>query len=290
MHSCPARGAILGPRLLFYWGPGRGNWDSDIDEYLGTVSTRTVLMDDVDVAEIAARRAGAVLKLRFGKAPEGVRVKTSTRDLVSSADLEADSAIRETIRGLRPEDGLLSEESEETPGISGRRWVVDPLDGTTNFLSQYPHWCVSMLLEDQQGPLAGVVYDLLRDELFRAKRGGGCELNGDAVRVREEHSVEEALVAVNLDLEDICSPSLSRVVGQVRDLRLSGSLALDLAWVAAGRLTCATYTHGDSPWDWGAGELLVREAGGVTIELDLDVKGAVVTGSRATVGFFRRQA
>jgi myo-inositol-1(or 4)-monophosphatase len=173
---------------------------------------------------------------------------------------------------------LLAEEGSERKAESGRRWIVDPLDGTVNYLYGFPAWCVSVALHDRDGPAVGVVHDPLRAETFRAARGGGTELNGDPVRVRGQTDLTRALVAPGFGYEAERRAWQAEVVGRVlprvRDIRRAGAAALDLAWVAAGRLD-GYYERGLSPWDWGAGRLLVEEAGGAVLELPGEPLGLV---------------
>jgi fructose-1,6-bisphosphatase/inositol monophosphatase family enzyme len=193
--------------------------------------------------------------------------------MVSDADRAAEAAIAELIHRERPDDGLLGEEGAEARGSSGRRWVVDPLDGTTNYLYGYPVWAVSVALEDPDGAVAGVVLDPVRDELFAARRGAGTTLNGAPVRVRDGTPLERSLVATGFSYDRDRRAEQARVLGRVlprvRDVRRAGAAALDLAWVSAGRLD-GYYERGLQPWDWAAGRLLVAEAGGAVAELDGD--------------------
>jgi myo-inositol-1(or 4)-monophosphatase len=239
------------------------------------------LNDDLALAERAARAAGAVLLERFGGPVLGLDSKTSATDPVSDADREAERAIRELLEAERSEDGLLGEEGTSREGESGRRWVVDPLDGTVNYLYGIPQWCVSVALEDGEGALAAVVLDPLRDELFAAERGGGTRLNGERVRVREGAELSRALVGTGFGYEPGRRAEQAevarRVLPRVRDIRRAGSAALDLAWVAAGRLD-GFYERGVKPWDWRAGALLVEEAGGELRDLPGEPYGLVAAG------------
>jgi myo-inositol-1(or 4)-monophosphatase len=189
---------------------------------------------------------------------------------VSDADREAEALIVGELRRKRPDDGLVAEEGATAAGASGRRWVVDPLDGTVNFLYGHAAWAVSIALEDEDGRVLGVVHDPARAETFRARRGGGCELNGEAVRVSGEERLSTALVATGFgyaaERRALQADVLARVLPRVRDIRRGGSAALDLAWVASGRLD-GYYERGVQHWDWAAGRLLVEEAGGITAEL-----------------------
>jgi myo-inositol-1(or 4)-monophosphatase len=206
-----------------------------------------------------------VLLARFGGPVGHVERKSSPTDLVSDADRESEELIVALLREERPEDALLAEEGDQAEGASGRRWLVDPLDGTTNFLYGQPQWCVSIALEDGDGALVGVVRDAVRDETFRATRGEGCELNGRPVRVRDHDRLETALIATGFaydpELRAAQAELLRRALPRIRDIRRAGSAALDLAWLAAGRFD-GYYERGLKPWDWAAGRLLVREAGG----------------------------
>jgi len=237
------------------------------------------LSDDLALAERAARAAGAVLLERFGGPAEGLDVKSSATDPVSDADREAERAIRALLEAERPGDGIVGEEegSRQTRG-NGRQWVVDPLDGTVNFLYGIPQWCVSIALEDERGTLAGVVLDPVRDELFDATRDGGARLNAAALRVREPAELARALVATGFGYQEghraEQAEVVRRVLPRVRDVRRAGSAALDLAWVAAGRLD-GFYERGLHHWDWAAGRLLVTEAGGEVRELPGEPFGLV---------------
>jgi myo-inositol-1(or 4)-monophosphatase len=219
-----------------------------------------------------------VLLAYFGRAPEGLDSKSTRTDPVSDADREAERAIRELLTAERPDDGLLAEEGSRAPARSGRRWIVDPLDGTVNFLYGLPAWAVSIALEDEDGMAVGVVHDPSRGETFRAARGGGAQLNGHELHVRHCERLETALVATGfayLRERRVAQGELVReLLPRVRDIRRAGAAALDLAWLAAGRLD-GYYERGLNPWDWAAGRLLVEEAGGAVAELPGDPAGLV---------------
>jgi myo-inositol-1(or 4)-monophosphatase len=215
---------------------------------------------------------------RFGGPARGVDSKSSSTDMVSDADREAERAIVDLLRAERPDDGLLGEEGAHEDAASGRRWVVDPLDGTTNFLYGFPVFGVSVALEDAEGGLAGVVIDPVRDELFAAERGRGATLNGAPIRVREGAALGAALVATGFgyDAERRARQAelLRQVLPAVRDIRRAGAAALDLAWLAAGRID-GYWERGVHRWDWAAGRLLVTEAGGVVCDLPGEPHGLV---------------
>jgi myo-inositol-1(or 4)-monophosphatase len=219
-----------------------------------------------------ARAAGEVLLSWVDRPPEGLDSKSSETDLVSDADREAERVIRDLLAAQRPDDGLLAEEGSRSEGASGRRWVVDPLDGTINFLYGFPAWAVSVALEDRDGVAVGVVHDPSRDETFRAARGEGASVRPGAtgadpkpLRVRDRRELERALVATGFSYEPVRRAAqagvVRRLLPRVRDVRRAGAAALDLAWLAAGRLD-AYYERGLRQWDWAAGRLLVEEAGG----------------------------
>ncbi len=222
---------------------------------------------DLELAERMTRAAGDVLREYYGRQPEGLGSKSSTTDLVSDADREAERAIRELLEAERPDDGLLAEEGSHAEARSGRRWIVDPLDGTINFLYGFPAWAVSIALEDAQGLALGVIHSPLHEETFTAVRGEGARLNGQALSVNDRRELAGALVATGFSYEPDRRAEQAEVVRgllpRVRDIRRAGAAALDLAWLAAGRVD-AFYERGLKAWDRAAGDLLVREAGGVT--------------------------
>ena len=220
--------------------------------------------------------AGELLLERYSGPAEGVSSKSSKTDLVSEADRATEAAILGLLTRERPDDGILGEEGSSRAGSSGRRWVVDPLDGTINYLYRFPAWCVSVALEDAEGGLAGVVHDPLRGETFTASRGEGAFVNGARMQVNAEESLELALVATGFgyqaEVRAAQSELLTQVLPRVRDIRRAGAAALDLSWVAAGRLD-AYFERGLKPWDWAAARLLIREAGGALAELDGEPPG-----------------
>ena len=196
-------------------------------------------------------------------------MKSSATDPVSDADREAERAIRELLSAERPADGLVAEEGSHAEADSGRRWVVDPLDGTVNFIYELPAWAVSVALEDADGVAAGVVHSPVLGETFCAVRGGGAWIaeSGRPLRASGCDRLERAMVATGFSYEPSRRAQQAAVVAGLlplaRDIRRAGAAALDLAWTAAGRLD-AFYENGLKRWDWAAGHLLVREAGGVT--------------------------
>lgn len=227
-------------------------------------------MNLIDVAIRAATEAGALLLERFGAPARGVGEKSSGTDMVSDADRDAESLIVGRLLADRPDDSILGEERGERRGTSGLRWLIDPLDGTTNFLYGVPQWCVSIACVDADGGLAGVVHDPLRSETFTSVRGGGTELNGEGVRVSAIADLSKALVATGFayraDERAAQGSIVAMLLPHIRDVRRFGSAALDLAWTACGRFD-AYYEAAMAPWDMAAGSLLAREAGAVVSEL-----------------------
>jgi myo-inositol-1(or 4)-monophosphatase len=217
-----------------------------------------------EIAEAVAREAGRQLRDAFGGPRENVTAKSSPTDLVSEADHAAERLIRERLAAARPADGVLGEEGGVAEGSSGLRWVVDPLDGTINFLFGIPQWAVSIACEDSEGTLAGVVYDPMRDELWTAERDGHALLDGRPIEGSRRADLATTLVATGFGYDAEVRAYQAEVIGRllprVRDIRRFGSAALDLAWAAAGRHD-AFYERGLNAWDVAAGELLCRRAG-----------------------------
>jgi myo-inositol-1(or 4)-monophosphatase len=225
------------------------------------------LTSDIELAERLARAGGEVLMAYYGRPPEGLGMKSSATDLVSDADREAERAIGELLSAERPADGLVAEEGSRAEADSGRRWVVDPLDGTVNFIYELPAWAVSVALEDADGVAAGVVHSPVLGETFCAVRGGGAWIaeSGRPLRASGCDRLERAMVATGFSYEPARRAQQAAVVARLlplaRDIRRAGAAALDLAWTAAGRLD-AFYENGLKRWDWAAGHLMVQEAGG----------------------------
>ena len=223
----------------------------------------------LDLAVSCAHAAGALLRSRAGAA-SGVSTKSSPTDMVSDSDRAAEELIRGLIGGARPDDAILGEESGAVPGRSGLRWVIDPLDGTTNYLYRYPVWSVSIACEDAEGWLVGVVHDPLRGETFAAARAAGATLDGEPIRVTDQAQLDQALIATGFEYAAATRRAQALVVADlisdVRDIRRDGSAALNLAWVAAGRLD-GFFEAPLRAWDRAAGSLLVAEAGGIVSPL-----------------------
>jgi myo-inositol-1(or 4)-monophosphatase len=217
-----------------------------------------------EIAEAVAREAGCRLREAFAGPSVNVQSKSSPTDLVSEADHAAERLIRERLLAARPDDGLLGEEGSDVVGTTGVRWIVDPLDGTINFLFGIPDWGVSIACEDADGTLAGVVYDPMRDELWSAVRDGPPLLDGHEIEASTRDDLGTALVATGFSYDSevrrFQAEVAMRLLPEVRDIRRFGSAAIDLAWTAAGRLD-AFYERGLNHWDRAAGELLCVRAG-----------------------------
>ncbi|MEI2700843.1 MAG: inositol monophosphatase family protein [Baekduia sp.] len=220
----------------------------------------------LDVAVAAAEAAAAVLLPRFGS-ETALATKSTRTDVVSAADLEAEAAIRAVLSERAPDDAVLGEEGDDRSGTSGRRWVVDPLDGTVNYLYGIPMWAVSVACEG----VAGIVLDPVRGEAFTAIAGEGAWLNGAPLTPSDVTDLGMALTATGFGYDsgrrELQAAVAARALPRVRDLRRAGAAALDLAWCAAGRLD-AYWERGVNPWDVAAGELICREAGRTVVRLD----------------------
>lgn len=245
-------------------------------------------LDELRAVALAAADAGARVLLEHQRARRSVETlevdaKTSATDPVSEADRAAERAVLDVIADARPHDAVLAEEGQgDRGGSSGLRWVVDPLDGTVNFLMRVPQWAVSVAVEDEHGPLVGVVLHPDLGERHVALRGRGAVLgraegSEQASRVSDRGDLARTLLGTGYAYDPALRAAQGRAAAtwltHVRDLRRAGAAALDLAWVAAGRLD-AYAEAGLQPWDWAAGRLLVTEAGGRVSELDVELAGA----------------
>ncbi|WP_326524422.1 inositol monophosphatase family protein [Sphingomonas sp.] len=222
----------------------------------------------ITVMERAVRKAAPRLRRDFGEVQNLQVSRKGPADFVSMADKRAEETIVEELRHARPDWGLLVEEAGEIAGDPSKpRWIVDPLDGTTNFLHGIPHFAISIAVDDpQSGITHGMVYQPLTDEGFWAEKGRGAWVQGNRLRVSSRRDLADALVATGIPfLGHGDFAQWSRIFGavapEVAGIRRFGSAALDLAWVAAGRYD-AFWESGLKPWDVAAGYLLVKEAGG----------------------------
>ncbi len=233
----------------------------------------------------AARKAGRSLVRDFGEV-ENLQVSSKgAGDFVSKADIKAEEIIREELCEARPNYGWLGEESKPVKGSDPtRRWIVDPLDGTTNFLHGLPHWAVSIALEHKGEIVAGVVFDPAKDEMFVAEKGSGAWMNDRRMRVSARRDMIEMIFATGIpfggstDLPQTLR-DLAALTPRTAGIRRWGAAALDLAYVAAGRLD-GYWERRLNPWDIGAGLLMVREAGGLVGPV---IEGEDVLGSGSVI-------
>lgn len=238
----------------------------------------------------AATKAARGLNRDFGEVENLQVSRKGPADFVSAADRRAEETIRAELERARPGYSFLMEESGETRGRDAQhRWIVDPLDGTTNFLHGIPQFAISIALERQGRLAAAVVYDPIGDELFSAERGGGAFLNDRRLRVATRQALADSVVATGMPFRGHGDYSaylkeLAAVMPQVAGVRRFGAASLDLAWVAAGRFD-GFWEHDLSPWDMAAGILIIREAGGFVTDLEggdaILQSGGIVAGNDA---------
>jgi myo-inositol-1(or 4)-monophosphatase len=219
----------------------------------------------VNVAVRAARAAGTLILRNLNRVEGLVVMEKERMDFASEVDRAAEALIMRELKRAYPRHSFLAEESGEH-GKSRQQWVIDPLDGTHNFLRGFPHFCVSIAMLDDGEPVYGVIYDPLRDETFTASKGDGAFLNDRRIRVSAREGLAGALLATGFPYRQRrhLEPQLEAtklLLNSAEDIRRTGSAALDLAYVACGRLD-GFYETGLRPWDMAAGCLLVREAGG----------------------------
>jgi myo-inositol-1(or 4)-monophosphatase len=217
-------------------------------------------------ATAVATEAAAIVRRRVGRGV-GVRTKTSPTDVVTATDLESESFIRGRLRALAPEAGILAEESGSTEAQAPMQWIVDPLDGTVNFLYSLPVFSVSIAAAVSGRVVAGAVADVRSGEVFSASLGRGATIDGRPLRVSTLRDLSSALVATGYsyraEVRARQAAVLGRLLPRVRDVRSFGSAALQMCWVGAGRLD-AYFERDIKPWDYAAGELVAREAGART--------------------------
>lgn len=240
-----------------------------------------------EACEAAARAGGRVLLGYFRRLDPATITEKTKNDVVSEADRAAEAAIRAELDGRFPQYGFLGEEGgfipPESRGRGGTQrpegpggpttephWIVDPLDGTLNFVQGFPHWCVSVALWDAEGPVVGCVLDPLRDDCFLAVRGLGATWNGKPMRVSQHPGLDGAFLATGFayqlgDRWPAFNAALSRVFPRAKGIRRAGSAALDLAHTACG-IFDGYFELGLKPWDLAAGALLVQEAGGIVTD------------------------
>ncbi len=245
----------------------------------------TVGSANLNVMIKAARKAARGLLRDFGEVENLQVSRKGAGDFVSRADIKAEQAIREELMTARPNYGWLGEESQPVEGKDPtRRWIVDPLDGTTNFLHGLPHWAVSIALEHKGDIVAGVILDPAKDEIFVAEKGSGAWLNDRRIRVSGRSDMTEMLFATGIPYAKTAShlpptmQDLARLMPRSSGVRRMGAAALDLAYVAAGRYD-GFWERGLNAWDMAAGIILVREAGGFVQDLRHSDANPLETGS-----------
>ncbi len=235
------------------------------------MATRSPLLN---VMIRAADRAARGLKRDFGEVENLQVSRKGPADFVSAADLRAEKILREELHKARPDYAFLMEESGARAGRSdsNRCWIVDPLDGTTNFLHGLPHFAISIGLREGEQMVAAVVYDPIKEDLFYAEKGGGAYLNDRRMRVSGRDRLDEALLATGIPFkgrggESQFARELDQAMRETAGVRRWGTASLDLAYVAAGRYD-GFWERDLAPWDIAAGLLLVREAGGYVTAID----------------------
>lgn len=262
------------------------------------MSTATALMN---VMMTAARKAARGLKRDFGEVEQLQVSRKGPADFVTTADLRAERILREELERARPGYGFLMEETGEIVGTDRtHRWLVDPLDGTLNFMHGLPHFAISIALERDGQPVAGLVYDPIKEEMFTAERGRGAYMNDRRIRVSARRDMQAALLATGIPFPGRAEHArflleLELAMSSAAGVRRFGAAALDLAYVAAGRYD-GFWERGLSPWDLAAGIVLVREAGGFVQDLDggeaMLLNGTILAGNanmRATLnGLIRK--
>ncbi|WP_428152381.1 inositol monophosphatase family protein [Brevundimonas sp.] len=248
--------------------------------------------DDLKAMIEAAKTAGAGLEKRFGQLSElTIETKSGPADMVSIADQEAEQTTRAILARAQPSYSFLGEEG----GVSGgaddaQQWIVDPLDGTTNFLFACPLWGVNVALAREGRIVAGVTYIPVLNELYVAETGKGCWLNGQRVHVSKRASLIESVLACGIPFSgkpdhDVFAREMALLSGDVAGIRRTGACAVDMAWVAAGRWD-AYWERCLNAWDMGPGIVLVEEAGGVATGVDgaaLDIHAGNVCVSNGAV-------
>jgi myo-inositol-1(or 4)-monophosphatase len=246
------------------------------------------LSANLTVMIAAARKAGRILVRDFGEVENLLVSVKGAGDFVSAADIRAEQVIRQEVTEARPAYGWLGEESGETAGKDPRRrWIVDPIDGTTNFLHGLPHFAISIGLEQKGEITAGVVFDPIKNELFFAEKGFGAFMNDRRIRVAKDRRLGDALFATGVPFGDKQSlpellPELARLMPASAGLRRWGVASLDLCYVAAGRFD-GYWERELQPWDMAAGIVIAREAGAFVTDLvgknDIFARGDIIAGA-----------
>lgn len=229
------------------------------------------LSPTINVMIRAAEKAARSLVRDFGEVEQLQVSRKGPGDFVSNADQRSEEIIYRELSAARPDIGFLMEERgavKPTKGEGTSRWIVDPLDGTLNFLHGVPHWCISIALEENNEITAALIYDPIRDELFRAEKGQGAFMRNKRLRVSGRDKIDTALVVTGsppaqADTRDLFLAEYCAVQRRIPGVRRMGAAALDMAYVAAGRFE-AFWERGLKPWDMAAGHLIVKEAQGIS--------------------------
>jgi len=245
----------------------------------------------MNVMIAAARKAGRALARDFGEIENLQVSRKGPSDFVTSADIKAEKTLHEELAKARPGYGFVMEERGVVEGTDKtNRWLVDPLDGTTNFMHAIPHFAISLALEREGVLIAGVIYNVVRDELFWAEKGQGAYLNDRRLRVAARTDMRDALFATGTPFlgkpgHEKSLKEIGAVIAKSAGIRRFGSAALDLAYVAAGRFD-GYWERNLNVWDIAAGAVLVREAGGTVTEVDGGdfMKTGSILASNATLG------
>ena len=225
----------------------------------------------LNIAVRAARRAGSIIN-RASLDNAGLEVRSKRQnDFVTRVDHAAEEAVLDVVRKAYPDHAILAEESGAAAGTAEYEWVIDPLDGTTNFIHGFPQYCVSIAIRHRGALAHGVIYDPNRNELFTASKGRGAFLNDRRIRVSKCTRFSEALVGTGFPFKEVTRveqyvKQFRSIITSTAGLRRAGAAALDLAYVACGRLD-AFWELGLSPWDMAAGALMIQEAGGLVADL-----------------------
>ena len=253
----------------------------------------------LDAAEDAARAGGEILESYWRSLPGGSIEEKKKNDFVTRADRESEEVVVARIRDRFPEDGFLGEEGgQRGAGGEARTWIVDPLDGTSNFIAGFPFWCVSVAAREKRQIVAGVVWDPLRREMYSAEKGAGAFRNGERISVSDRRGLNGAFLATGFpfrhkDRVDLYLSLFRELFLQARAIRRAGSAALDLANVASGVFD-GFFEFRLSPWDIAAGALLIEEAGGRVSDFDgrdgFWERGNVVAGNPAIADEILRAA
>jgi myo-inositol-1(or 4)-monophosphatase len=249
------------------------------------------------VAHAVILKAGELIRERIGRLTSDSIFSKGPSDFVTEVDHASEALIIEAIRSRFPDHHIMAEESAQGPLVDGITWIIDPLDGTTNFIHGFPFVAVSIGAWQDGSPVLGLVLDPVRGELFSARRGNGAYLNGQPIRVRDGVQLHDALISTGFPfrVKGLIDPYLASFKGifeKVSGLRRAGSAALDLAYVAAGRVD-GFWEPGLGPWDVAAGSVLVLEGGGQVCDFwggqDYLMNGHVIAGSESVLPFLVEQ-